>query len=402
MKRLSIIALSLNLVITPSFGAKDFDNPQPFTAWKKEFISRAIKQGVAQKTLNSAFSHITRNPKVIIYDRRQPEFSRTFGQYITSALSDTRVSRAKIMYKKHKPMLDKISSKYGIAPHYLVAFWGLETNFGRHTGKMDVIRSLATLSHDLRRSDFFEKELILALKIIQNGHASSKTFRGSWAGAFGQTQFMPSTFTAYAVDGDGDGKKDLWNSKLDIFSSSSNFLNRVGWKRGQNWGREVKIMNDNFNWQLSGHKVQKNLSEWHSLGVTDVNGNALDVNFDGKASLVIPAGAKGPKFLVYTNFRKILVWNRSDYYALAVGLLANKLVGVADMTWKPEKGEKALHRTDFMAIQTFLKKKGFYTSAIDGVFGSGSREALKQYQQSVGLLADGYADDNMLKHVKGQ
>ena len=401
MKRFAIITLASSLFLTPSFGAKDFDNPIPFDTWKKSFKNRAIDQGISQNTLNRAFANVTRNPKVITYDRRQPEFSRTFGQYIGSALSETRVSRAREMYKQHKPMLDNISAKYGVAPHYLVAFWGLETNFGRHTGKMDIIRSLATLSHDLRRSDFFEKELILALKIIQNGHAVRKTFLGSWAGAFGQTQFMPSTFTAYAVDGDGDGKKDLLNSKLDIFSSSANFLSRVGWRRGEHWGREVKISTSDFDWQQSGNKVKKTLTEWSDLGVTDIDGNTLDKSFNGKVRLVLPAGASGPKFLVYTNFRKILVWNRSDFYALGVGLLANKILNLPDMSWKPKKGEKSLSRKDFMSIQKFLHDKGFYTSAIDGVFGSGSRQALKSYQKSSGLITDGHADSQMLKHIKG-
>ena len=305
------------------------------------------------------------------------------------------------MYKKHKPMLDSISTTYGVEPHYLVAFWGLETNFGRHTGDMDIISSLATLSHDLRRSDFFENELILALKIIQNGHATRENFIGSWAGAFGQTQFMPSTFTAYAIDADADGKKDLWNSKLDFFTSSANFLNSVGWRRGEHWGREVKISNSNFDWQLSGHNVPKTLAEWSDMDITDVNGRPLDTSFVGMARLILPAGANGPKFLVYTNFRKILMWNRSDFYALSVGLLANKLLNLPDMSWKPRKDEKSLSRTDFMIIQKFLKDKGFYTAEIDGVFGSGSRQALKVYQKSSGLMADGHADNTILKHIKG-
>ena len=401
MKYFTIITLVSSLFLTPSFGAKNFDNPIPFETWKKSFKIRAINQGVTQNTLNRAFANVKRNPDVIVSDRRQPEFSRTFGQYISYALSETRVSRAREMYKKHKPMLDSISTTYGVEPHYLVAFWGLETNFGRHTGDMDVISSLATLSHDLRRTDFFEKELILALKIIQNGHATRKTFLGSWAGAFGQTQFMPSTFTAYAIDADSDGKKDLWNSKLDIFSSSANFLNSVGWRRGEHWGGEVKISASNFDWQHSGHGVQKTLAEWSDLGVVDVNGNSLDTSFIGMAKLILPAGASGPKFLVYTNFSKILVWNRSNFYALSVGLLANKILNLPDMSWVPKKDEQSLSRKDLMVIQQLLQKEGFYTSVIDGVFGSGSKQALKEYQKSNNLIADGYADSMLLKYIKG-
>ncbi len=357
--RLFTVTLLLGLCVNVSYAKKDFDNLTPFDTWKQDFVSRAKSQGVRQKTLDEAFMHIRRNPKVIVYDRRQPEFSRTFGQYISSALSKTRVNRAKQEYIKNKTLLDNVAKKYGVSPHYLVAFWGLETNFGSYTGKMDIIRSLATLSHDLRRAGFFEKELILALKIIQDGHAKSSSFQGSWAGAFGQTQFMPSTFTAYAVDGDGDGKKDLWGSKLDIFSSSSNFLAKVGWKRSEDWGQEVKINNPNFSWNLSGHQVRKTLVEWKKIGVEGIDGKPLDVNINGKASLILPAGANGPKFLVYTNFRKILIWNRSDYYALAVGLLANKIIGVQDMTWKPRKGENLCYAKILWIFRCSYKVKAF-------------------------------------------
>ncbi|MGB1360499.1 MAG: lytic murein transglycosylase [Alphaproteobacteria bacterium] len=378
----------------------NFANPVSFEDWKIGFAKRAKAKGVSEATLQKSFYHIKRLPKVIVYDRRQPEFSRTFGQYITSALSQTRTKRARAMYKKHKKTLDKIAKKYGVQPRFLVAFWGLETNFGRHVGKMDIVRSLATLSHDLRRAKFFENELILALKIMQNGHIKGKTFYGSWAGAFGQTQFMPSTFTAYAVDGNGDGVKDLWGSFDDIFASSSNFLKSVGWKRDETWGRQVKINNDNFDWALTGHKTKKTLKQWADLGVVKYDGSNLDTSFKGKASIIIPAGANGPKFLVYNNFRRILNWNRSDFYALAVGLLADDIVGVDGMDWTPPKNEKAISRADFKFVQSVLKQHGFYNSAIDGVFGSGSRASLKLYQQKHNLPADGHLSNEMLKFVK--
>ncbi|MFL2659857.1 MAG: lytic murein transglycosylase [Alphaproteobacteria bacterium] len=378
----------------------NFSNPISFEQWKKDFGKIAESKGVKKTILNKYFYKIESLPKVIVYDRRQPEFSRTFGQYITSALSETRRSRAKQMYKKHKFELDKIASKYGVQPRFIVAFWGLETNFGRHTGKMDIIRSLATLSHDLRRSEFFSNELILALKIIQYGHVDGNQFYGSWAGAFGQTQFMPSTFTAYAVDGDGDGVKDLWGSFDDIFSSSANFLNKVGWKKGETWGRQVKIINDDFDWSVTGHKTLKTLKQWSKLGVVKYDGSKLDTSFNGKASLIIPAGAKGPKFLVYNNFRRILNWNNSDFYALAVGLLSDDIIGGNGMNWVPPKNEKSISRNDYKFVQKVLKSYGYYNSKIDGVFASGSKHSLKLYQKKHNLPADGHLSNEVLKYIK--
>ena len=401
-KSLRIIAV-LSICFFQNVSAEttdNFANPIPFEQWKTNFGKTALKKGVKKSTLDKHFYPVKRLPQVIVYDRRQPEFSRTFGQYITSALSETRRARAKAMYKKHKATLDKIAKKYGVQPRFLVSFWGLETNFGRHTGKMNIIPSLATLTHDLRRSEFFGNELILALKIIQDGHIKRNKFQGSWAGAFGQTQFMPSTFTAYAVDGDGDGVKDLWGSFNDIFASSSNFLKSVGWKRGETWGREVKINNPNFDWSITGHKTLKTLKQWSELGVTKYDGSPLDTSFEGVASIIIPDGAKGPKFLVYNNFRRILNWNRSDYYALAVGLLADDIIGIDGMAWIPPKNEKAISRDDYKFVQTILQKYGYYSSAIDGVFGSGSRASLKKYQKKHGLPADGHLSSEMLKFVK--
>ncbi len=401
ISKIIIILLWVIFTLNNSFAQK-FDNPKSFEQWKIEFTARALKQGITQTTLDRAFVGKTRNAKVIFYDRRQPEFTSTFQQYIRGALSETRIMRAKVNYKKNIDLLVNVYNKYSVQPRFLIAFWGLETNFGTNIGNLDVIRSLATLSHDLRRSGFFEKELILALKIIQDGHAQSSNFKGSWAGAFGQTQFMPSTFASYSVDGDGDGLKNLWESKSDIFSSSANFLNKVGWNGKQSWGVRVSVLPANFNWQLSGHKTRKTLGQWEKLGIRTADGKSLlaNSNYMGLASLLLPAGSKGPKFLVFNNFRKILNWNRSDNYALAVGLLADEIAGKQYKSLTTASGGRALNRDDYMKIQFFLKQQGFYHNGVDGVFGSKSKNALKKYQHSEGMIADGFADEKILKHIK--
>ena len=209
-----------------------------------------------------------------------------------------------------------------------------------------------------------------------------------------------STFTAYAVDGDDDGVKDLWGSFDDIFSSSANFLNKVGWKKGETWGRQVKIINDDFDWSVTGHKTLKTLKQWSKLGVVKYDSSKLDTSFNGKASLIIPAGAKGPKFLVYNNFRRILNWNNSDFYALAVGLLSDDIVGINGMNWVPPKNEKSISRNDYKFVQKVLKSYGYYNSKIDGVFASGSKHSLKLYQKKHNLPADGHLSNEVLKYIK--
>jgi membrane-bound lytic murein transglycosylase B len=303
------------------------------------------------------------------------------------------------LLRQHGPLLAEVQRRYGVQPHYLVSFWALESNYGQATGGFSVIEALATLAFDPRRADFFRQELLTALRVIDAGHIAAERMSGSWAGAMGQLQFMPSTFDLYAVDGDGDGRIDIWNSLPDVFHSAGNFLASSGWRGDERWGREVSLP-DNFDFALSGTEVRKTVDEWRTLGITQVDGTALP-SAQLQASIVIPAGADGPAFLTYNNFRTTMVWNRSIFYALAVGHLADRLSGLGPIRNMPVD-ERALSRADVLELQDMLREGGFYGGAVDGILGSQTRNAIRDYQQKTGMPMDGYASYAILESLRNQ
>lgn len=375
----------------------ELNNPIAPVDWLNTFKQTALKEGISESTFDTVFADWQPVEKVLYYDRRQPEFSRTFWGYIERSISKERIERGRRLLKEHKILLNEVYQKFGVQPRFLVAFWGLETNFGDYTGGFPVVDALATLAHDPRRSEFFTNELLLALKILDQGHIAHERMLGSWAGAMGQTQFMPSTFTGYAFDGDNDGKKDLWGSLTDVMYSSSNYLSQIGWNKEQTWGREV-ILPDGFNYELADLNIQKDLSEWQKLGVRRANGADLPkVVID--ASIVLPAGHKGPAFVVYNNFRKIMVWNRSILYAIAVGHLADQLQGKGDLVAKKPANDKPLHRDEAIALQAALNTLGFNAGNPDGILGSKTRAAVKAFQIKHGLPADGYPEASLVTRI---
>ncbi|WP_337995583.1 lytic murein transglycosylase [Oleispirillum naphthae] len=297
--------------------------PNPnFTLWLKDLRAEARGKGIKESTLDAAFRGVRPIPRVIELDRNQPEFKLTYRQYMERVVPMSRVLKGRRMLAENKALLERIAGKYGVQPRFLVAFWGVETDFGRVTGGFPVIPALATLAHDGRRSSFFRNELMNALKIIDEGNVTPERMVGSWAGAMGQCQFMPSSFVRFAVDEDGDGRKDLWASKADVFASAANYLKRSGWKGGQGWGRAVSLPK-RFDRKLAGQE-RRSLKTWAALGVRDGNGKPLPQS-DATAALMLPEADGGPAFLVSDNFFTILKWNRSNYYALAVGQLADAL-----------------------------------------------------------------------------
>jgi len=297
--------------------------PNPnFTAWLKDVRAQARAKGIKESTLNAALSGIRPIPRVIELDRNQPEFKLTYRQYMERVVPYARVLKGRRMLEENRALLEKIGAKYGVQPRFLVAFWGVETDFGRVTGGFPVIPALATLAHDGRRSSFFRGELMNALKIVDEGHVTPAKMIGSWAGAMGQCQFMPSSFVRFAVDEDGDGRKDLWSSKADVFASAANYLKRSGWKGDQGWGRAVTLPK-HFDRKLAGQE-RRSLKTWSVLGVRDGTGKPLPQS-DTSAALMLPEADGGPAFLVSDNFFTILKWNRSNFYALAVGQLADAL-----------------------------------------------------------------------------
>jgi len=369
---------------------------QDFKVFLDSVRVKALKKGVSSATLERAFKGLKPNPKIIEYDRNQAEFTLNFWRYINSRVSNNRLKKGRIKFKENQALLNRVYKKYGIPPSILVAFWGLETNYGRHVGKMNLVRSLATLSFDKRRREFFTSELLILLKLIDDDKLPL-TVEGSWAGAMGNLQFMPSNVAMYAIDWDKDGKLDLWGSKEDIFHTGSNFLKHIGWRRGERWGDEVKIAKD-FEFSLASLKIKKSVQEWQDLGVIRADGTAFS-NPLQKASLVLPMGYQGPAFLVYRNFRTILRWNRSILYALSVGHLADRLSSKPTLIAKSVT-EPSLSRDDIQTIQMKLNNLGFDTGKPDGIPGPKTRGATRNYQRANNLPIDGYVGYQLLKGLQ--
>ena len=294
---------------------------QSFQEWLKGVRQEAQADGVSTKVLDQAFSSVKPIPRVIELDRSQPEFKLTFKQYLDRVVSGKTVWDGRRLYHEHRNLLEKIGIKYGVEPQYIVALWGIETRYGRITGGYPVIASLATLAYDGRRSAFFRAELIRALKILEEGHIAVEDMDGSWAGAMGQVQFMPSSFVTYAVDYDGDGRRDIWDNVPDALASAANYLSRSGWKKNQGWGGKVSLP-AGFSKDLLGGGAKKTLKEWQQLGVA---GKGVDGPQNLPAFLVQPNKTGGPIYLAYPNYRVILKWNRSNYFAIAVGTLADRI-----------------------------------------------------------------------------
>jgi membrane-bound lytic murein transglycosylase B len=366
-----------------------------FSEWLEGLRQEARAKGISEAILHEALDDLHPIPRVIELDRRQPEFTQSFWRYLDARVTEGRIERGRMLLELHAELLDSIEKQYGVQPRFLVAFWGLETNFGDYLGSFPVIGSLATLAHDPRRSDFFRSELLAALSILDDGHITAKEMFGSWAGAMGQPQFMPSTFVRFAVDADGDGRRDIWHSLPDVFASAANFLSESGWQGDKTWGREVRLP-PGFNLELTGLAIEKNLAAWQILGVRKINGNDLPrVNM--KASLILPAGHAGPAFLVYNNYRTTLQWNRSDLYAIAVGHLADRIAGKNPLATVRPASEQRLSRNQVEKMQELLNAQGFDPGPIDGVIGSQTREAIKEFQRTAKLPADGHPTPELLE-----
>ena len=317
-----LITLTIISFFIQGFGAKAI--AEEFNTWLDTLKIEARSKGISQSTIESSLSGIKPIPRVIELDRKQPEFTLTFKEYLRRVVSDRRIRIGKAKLVEHEKLLSEITIKYGVQPRYIIALWGIETDFGRITGGFPVISSLATLAYDGRRSKFFRKELFLALKIVDKGHITAKDMLGSWAGAMGQNQFMPSSFHAYAVDYNRDGSKDIWKTLPDIFESIANYLSKSGWQGDQTWGRAVRLP-DKFSSKLLGRKIKKGLNQWHELGVRKLSGKDLPKR-NLLSSIIRPEkGMVGPAFVVYHNYGVILKWNRSNYFATAVGTLSDKI-----------------------------------------------------------------------------
>ncbi len=371
-----------------TLAAPVFANPQ-FQSCKAGLQTQALAAGAAPATVARVLAAASYDPKVIEYDRKQPEFSSTFARYMELRISDTRLEKGREVYAQHRELLDQLTRRYGVPGHYLVSFWGLETNYGGYLGNHNVFDSLTTLACDPRRSQFFTNELVAALQLVDQHALDPAKMESSWAGALGQTQFMPTNYQRFAVDGDGDGRADLWGSTADALSSAANFLNSLGWEPGLRWGREV-LLPKNFDWSSAGRNNAKPLSEWRKAGVRNQFGTLLPDIANIEGAIIVPAGHRGPAFVVYKNFNVIMGWNRSEFYAISVGHLADRIAGAAALQRQPPADAPRLRRSDIKAIQTKLNALGFDAGKPDGIAGSGTRNAISQYQVKNGMIGDGF------------
>ena len=355
---------------------------------------KAKLAGISQEIINTTVANLKFVPRVIELDNQQPEFTTTFGDYFDKRVTTWRVDQGKKMLAKHHKLLANLTTEYGVPGQYIVAFWGLETNYGSYKGSMPVLDSLATLACDPRRSDYFTGELIQALKLKQQYQFADNKMVGSWAGAMGHTQFMPTNYRKYAVDGDGDGVADLWNSEADALTSAANFLQHLGWKADQRWGREVLLPQD-YSFEYLGSQSVLPLSKWHALNIKQTNGQPIATP-EMQAALYLPAGHMGPAFLGYDNFNVIMRWNRSEFYAISVGHLADRIKGGAQLSRAVPK-QPRLSREMVKQLQQKLNDLGFDVGKPDGIFGRNSALGLQGYQKTQGLIADGFPDVDTFK-----
>lgn len=360
---------------------------QKFEQWVANFYTTAQASGIDASTLQSAFSSVQFLARVIELDRSQPEFNRPVWAYLDSAVSAQRIANGQEKLRQLRADIDPIATRYGVPTEILFAFWGIESNFGSNLGDFSTIDALATLAYEGRREDWARTELLAALRILQNHDIERTRMVGSWAGAMGQTQFMPTVFLAHAVDADGDGRRDIWNSLPDVMASTANFVAKSGWRAGEPWGVEVRLPSG-FAIESATLEERQPSSAWAGKGVQTMDGAPLPILHD--SSVLLPAGASGPAFLVGTNFRTILKYNNSTSYALAVGLLAQQMAGGAPVQTPWPRDLHPLSRSQVQTLQELLNAQGFDSGTPDGVMGPATQRAIRQFQQSRALPADGY------------
>ncbi|WP_299421474.1 lytic murein transglycosylase [uncultured Shimia sp.] len=396
---------SLRPVLRPLVDALEAQKPVEVAAstkglqrWIKRYKSRALKAGISAAVFDHAFQGVQYNAAIIKKDRNQNEFTKTIWDYLDSAASDARIKNGKAALSKHNAKLQKIENRYGVDKEVVVAIWGLESAYGTFKGSTPVIEALATLAYDGRRGDFFEEQLTAALSILQNGDVTVQNMKGSWAGAMGHTQFMPTSFQSYAVDFTGDGKRDIWSGDpTDALASTAAYLKHFGWKKNQPWGVEVKLPKG-FDYASANRENLKNPSEWARLGIKDMRGRPVPNH--GKASILLPAGAQGAAFMIFKNFDVIEHYNTADAYVIGVGHLADRIQGGPAIQGNWPRGDRALTYKERIELQKRLTKAGFDTQKIDGKIGPLTIAAVRGYQRSEGMIPDGYASLTLLKSLR--
>ena len=392
LKTTIILAATTALASAPALAQTDFQ------ACLQNIRSDALQQGVPASVIDGGFRNLTPDQKVVDLDSRQPEFTLTYGKYVGSSVTPDRVAKGQQKMAQYRSLLDALEREYGVPPQYLISFWGMETNYGTFMGDFQALRSVATLACMTKRVAFFSGETIAALKILANNHMTSQQMKGSWAGAMGNMQFMPSTFVKWAVDRDGNGKIDIWSSMPDAFASAANFLRGIGFKPGLPAADEV-VLPANFPLEQADMSVEKPVRAWAALGVKRAGGGPLPAS-DEPASIILPAGWRGPAFILYPNFKAVMNWNRSTLYALAVTLLAQQIAGGPAVMQPPPADDEPLSRNTVIDLQTRLARLGFYTEETDGLLGPKTRSAVRMFQKQIGLPADGHPTPELVARLQ--
>ncbi|NND41185.1 MAG: lytic murein transglycosylase [Silicimonas sp.] len=369
-----------------------------FARWIEGFRSRARSAGIRDSAFNAAFQGVRYNTDVIQKDRNQSEFTKQIWEYLDSAASETRVRNGREALGQNKRLLSEIEARYGVEAEVVTAVWGLESAYGAFRGSNPLIESLATLAFDGRRGRFFEQQLIAALQIIQSGDVAPSRMTGSWAGAMGHTQFIPTSYLAYAVDFRGDGKRDIWSDDpTDALASTAAYLNRFGWRKGQPWGVEV-VLPKGFDYRQTGERIKKSPSQWAAMGVRDTRGRPVPNH--GQASILLPAGSQGAAFMIFNNFHVIERYNTADAYVIGVGHLSDRIAGAGPLNADWPRDDRNLRFREKQEMQKLLTARGFNTQGVDGIIGPNTIQAIRRFQSSVGLVPDGYASYEILKRLR--
>lgn len=361
-----------------------------FRNWVASFRPRALSAGISPAVFDSAMGDAQFMPSLIQLDRKQSEFSKPVWEYLDGAIG-SRGATGRAKAAQHASALSAIEARYGVPREVVLSVWGMESNFGANRGSTRIVPALATLAYDGRRGEFFAAELVAALRIIQSGDVDNAHMVGSWAGAMGHTQFMPSSFLSHAVDFTGDGRRDIWSDDpTDALASTAHYLRQNGWQPGQPWGAEV-ILPPGFDYNRVSKSITMSGSQWAAMGVRTANGTAVP-----SGAIIAPAGARGPAFVITENFRAILKYNASDSYALAVSYLGDAIAGRPGIQGGWPRGDRPLSTSEKAEIQRLLMAKGFDTGGVDGKLGAKSVEAVRGFQRARGLVPDGYADSRLL------
>lgn len=399
MRIARILTLILALLTAAAVvGPRPADAAQTFGQWVERFWPVAKAAGITRATYDRAFKDMTPDPKVIEAANFQPEYVKPIGEYVDRVVSEKRIAGGKQKLEENKALLDVLEKRYGVDRAVIVAIWGVESNYGTQPGDMNVIRSLATLAYHNTKAKFARQQLITALKILQRGDISAEAMNGSWAGAMGHTQFIPTTYQAYAVDYDGDGKRNIWDDIPDALASTASYLKHSNWQPGQTWGYEVTLPKG-LNPKKYSERTLKTLGAWQQLGIKRVNGEPFPRPGD-KAGLYAPAGTAGPAFLVLNNFRSILRYNNATSYALGVGHLSDRLKGYGPFVKPWPTDENHLSLDQRIELQKLLVAKGFLVGDADGVIGPATLEAVKTFQRGKGMPVDGFPSRTILEMLR--